>query len=87
MERKRGLILALILIVAVSEKASAEAEFDARLAPDANLTVIGMGEPNLTITLFGVWHEYFRNSTGSTKIFVTDSEGNSFVSSGRVSPI
>ena len=83
----KGLILALLLIVAVMENASAEADFRVRLAPDANLTIIGMGEPNLTITLFGVWHEYFQVYPGSTKIFVTDPEGNSFVSSGKVTPI
>lgn len=84
----KGVILALLLIVVATENASAEADFHARLAPDVNLTIIGMvGEPNLTITLFGVWHEYFQVHPGSTKIFVTDPEGNSFVSSGKVTPI
>ena len=83
----RGIILALLLIVAAPGNVSAETEFSARLAADANLTVAGMGEPNLTITLFGVWHEYFLGNPGATKIFVTDPEGNSFVSSGKVTPI
>jgi len=83
----RGIILALLLIVAAPGNVSAEAEFSARLAPDANLTVAGMGEPNLTITLFGVWHEYFLGNPGITKTFVTDPEGNSFVSFGKVTPI
>jgi MFS superfamily sulfate permease-like transporter len=83
----RGIILALLLIAATLENASAEAEFSARLAPDANLTIIGMGVSNTTTTLFGVWHEYFLDSPGITKIFVTDPEGNSYVSFGKVSPI
>ena len=76
---------AVMIIVALG--GASQMSFRAMVQLDMSLAVHGMGESANGSSLFGVWQDYAVPSFGNVSIIEKDSDGSSFVCTGKVTPI